>query len=42
MSDLSIIIVNFNTPQLVYDCIASIQEWLTVPYQLIVVDNGSS
>ena len=42
MSDLSIIIVNFNTPQLVYDCIASIQEWLTVPYQLIVVDNGST
>lgn len=42
MKELSIIIVNFNTPELVYDCIASIQEWLSVSYQIIVVDNGST
>ncbi|MEN6521664.1 MAG: glycosyltransferase family 2 protein [Armatimonadota bacterium] len=41
--DISVIIVNYNTKQLVIDCIASLEE--TVPprsYEIIVVDNASA
>ena len=41
MKDLSIIIVNYNTPNLVYDCIESINKYLNVSYETIVIDNGS-
>lgn len=40
--ELSIIIVNFNTKDLVLDCIASIEkESVGVNYEIIVIDNGS-
>lgn len=43
MTELSIIIVNFNTKDLVVDCVESIINSDTeIPYQIIVVDNGSS
>jgi GT2 family glycosyltransferase len=41
--DLSIIIVNWNTCELLRDCLASIQHHLThTPHEVIVVDNASS
>jgi len=39
--NLSIIIVNYNTPELVYNCIKSIKEHAALSYEIIVVDNGS-
>src|SRR3989344_4262041 len=43
MKDLSIVIVNWNTKELVLDCINSIIESKTkVKYEIIVVDNGST
>lgn len=41
---LSIIIVNWNTRQLLNDCLASLKTYLpdTISYEVIVVDNGSS
>lgn len=40
--DLSIIILNYNTRDLVIDCINSIKDSMTgVDYEIIVVDNGS-
>jgi hypothetical protein len=43
MPDLSVIIVNWNTRQLLLDCIASIVETTTqATFEVIVVDNGSS
>ncbi len=42
MKDLSIIIVNYNTPDLVQDCVSSIKSSKTkLNYEIIVVDNGS-
>lgn len=39
---LSIIIINYNTPNLVYDCVKSVVKHLrNVSYEIIVVDNGS-
>jgi GT2 family glycosyltransferase len=38
---LSIIIVNWNTSDLLAACLASIHQHLTVPNEVIVVDNGS-
>jgi GT2 family glycosyltransferase len=38
---VSILIINYNTPTLVYDCLASISQFLTVPYEVIIVDNNS-
>src|SRR5258708_32715740 len=41
--DLSIIIVSWNTRELLRDCVSSIQEHLGgVPHEVIVVDNASS
>lgn len=41
--DLSIVIVNFNTPKLVLDCIESIFEsGSRLDYEIIIIDNGSS
>lgn len=41
--DLSIVIPNFNTPQLVLDCIGSIlKSQPTLSYEIIIVDNGST
>ncbi len=43
MTDLSIIIVNYNGLQLVLDCLASIREHVrSCSYEIIVVDNASS
>ncbi|MCD7864667.1 MAG: glycosyltransferase family 2 protein [Clostridiales bacterium] len=40
--DVSIIIVNYNTPEMVIDCINSIQtQTKEISYEIIVVDNGS-
>ncbi len=39
---LSIIIVNYNTSGLLYDCLESIADNLTVDYEVIVFDNASS
>lgn len=40
--DVSIIIVNYKTPELVIDCVASIKEkTLDLDYEIIVVDNAS-
>ncbi len=38
---LSIIIVNFNTPELVLQCLYSIGNSTTVQYEIIIVDNDS-
>ena len=40
--NLSIVIVNYNTPELVYDCLKSIRQQIAGPCELIVVDNASS
>lgn len=41
--DLSIIIVNWNSSELLGNCLASIDKWVTgIRYEAIVVDNGSS
>lgn len=41
--DVSIIIVNYNTPLLLFDCINSIVEHTkTINYEIIVVDNASA
>lgn len=39
---LSIIIINYNTPELVYQCAESVKEHLNVFHELIIVDNGST
>jgi GT2 family glycosyltransferase len=39
---VSLVILNYNTPELVYDCLASIERHLGVTYEIIVVDNASS
>jgi len=33
--------LNYNTPELVYDCLASITKQIDFEYEIIVVDNGS-
>jgi hypothetical protein len=38
---VSIIIVNYNTPNLVHDCLVSIEKMLTIPYEIIVVESGT-
>lgn len=40
--DISIIIVNFNTKDLIRDCIESIRKNCTLVVEIIVVDNGST
>ena len=41
--DVSIIIVNYKTPELVIDCVNSIKEkTLDLEYEIIIVDNASS
>jgi hypothetical protein len=43
MSDLSVIVVNWNTRELLRACLASVQKHTAgLDYELIVVDNGSS
>jgi len=42
MIDVSIIIVNWNTKQLVLDCIRTIREKIHKTYEIIVVDNAST
>ena len=40
--DVSIVIINYNTPELTGDCVESvIRETAGVAYEIIVVDNGS-
>jgi GT2 family glycosyltransferase len=39
---ISIIIVNYNSGDLLRACLASIQKFVTVPYEVVVVDNQSS
>ena len=39
---ISIIIVNYNSRDFLYNCLRSIQENITVDYEVIVVDNCSS
>ena len=39
---LSIVIVNYNTPELVYACLESIARYVREPHQVIVVDNAST
>ncbi len=39
--DLSILIVNFNTPEWVNKALTSIEKYIDVSYEIIVVDNGS-
>lgn len=41
--DVSIVIVNFNTAKLLYDCITSIRDKTTgINYEIIIVDNAST
>lgn len=41
--DVSIIIVNYNTSKLLYDCISSVKEKTKdLNYEIIIIDNGSS
>lgn len=42
MNLTSIIIPNFNGRQLLMDCIYSIKQFTDTPYEIIVVDNGST
>ncbi|MDU8943271.1 glycosyltransferase family 2 protein [Ovoidimarina sediminis] len=39
---VSIIVISFNTRDLTLDCLRSVEQETTVPYELIVVDNASS
>ena len=40
--DISIIVINYNTPDLLRDCIVSIKKSAPkLDYEVIVVDNGS-
>jgi N-acetylglucosaminyl-diphospho-decaprenol L-rhamnosyltransferase len=39
---LSVIILNWNTAVLLHACLTSLQSHLTLPHEIIVVDNGSS
>jgi GT2 family glycosyltransferase len=39
---VSILIVNWNGREVVHDCLESIRERVTVPYEVIVVDNAST
>ena len=41
-SDISIIIVNYNSRNLLLECLQSIKESLIVNYEVIIVDNNSS
>ena len=41
MNKLSIIILNYNTPDLVYDCLKSIKKFVSIDYEVILVENGS-
>ena len=41
MSDVSVVIVSFNTKKLTLDCIGSIQKSSILRIELVVVDNGS-
>ncbi len=38
---LSIVIVNWNTLETTKKCIESIKKYLTIPYEIVLVDNGS-
>ena len=42
MKKLSIIIVNYNSKEMLRDCLTSIQQHLSVDYEVIVVDNDST
>ncbi len=43
MATVSIILINYNSNQFTFDCIASIRsQTKTVEYEIVVVDNGSS
>lgn len=41
-AELSIIVVSYNTCEMTLDCLASIYEQTTTPFEVIVVDNASS
>lgn len=38
---ISIIIINYNTPDLVYNCLLSIKKFIYVSKEIIIVENGS-
>ncbi len=40
--DISIIIVNYNSGELLHNCLRSIRDELTVDYEVVVVDNAST
>jgi GT2 family glycosyltransferase len=42
LNRISIIIPSFNGRQLLEDCIYSIKQYTDIPYEIIVVDNGSN
>lgn len=42
MKEISIIIVNYNTGKLLYDCLDSIRRRVDADFEVIVADNGSS
>lgn len=42
VNKLSIIIVNFNTPELVRNCLESIKKHLKIDYEVIIINNGDS
>jgi GT2 family glycosyltransferase len=39
---VSIVVVNWNTRELIKECVAAIRENTSVPYELVLVDNGSN
>ena len=39
--EISIIIVNYNTKKLLYECLKSITEHISLEYEIIVIDNAS-
>jgi len=38
---LSIVVVSYNTKQITLECLRSIREQTTIPYELVVIDNAS-
>ena len=39
---ISIILINYNTPQITYECVSSIRNSSYSNYDIFIIDNGSS